>query len=117
MIIDIGHEIDQLEFKIIDEWFSIETTDSNTCIFFAPIKHMCEIIENGNLGFVGLKSIESEVEKPGDFPWIEGIHQRLLAGTTNKARNGVTAIYTNEAVQMIVNTIYDGGEHPIIRDD
>lgn len=62
------------------------------------------------------KSIDSEVEKPGDFPWIEGIHQRLDGGVTNKARNGTTAVYTNDAVQMIVNTIYDGGEHPMIRD-
>jgi hypothetical protein len=117
MIIDIDNKTDELEFKIVDEWFSIETTDSQVCIFFAPIKHMLEIFENGHLGYVGLKNIESEVEKPSDFPWIEGIHQRLLAGTTNNARNGVTAIYTNEAVQMIVNTIYDGGEHPMISDD
>jgi hypothetical protein len=117
MIIDIGHSIDKLEFKIFDQWFSVETTDSNICIFFAPIKHMCEIIENGNLGFVGMNSVESEVEKPGDFPWIEGIHQSLSGGLTNESRNGVTAIYTNEAVQMIVNTIYDGGEHSMIQDD
>jgi hypothetical protein len=116
MIIDIGHKIDQLEFKIVDEWFSIETTDSQICIFFAPIKHMYEIIKNGNLGYVGFESIESEVEKPGDFYWIEGIHQRLDGGLTNESQNGVTAVYTNEAVQMIVNTIYNGGEHPIIRE-
>ncbi len=117
MIIDIGHKTDELEFKIVDEWFSIETTDSQVCIFFAPIKHMLEIFENGHLGNVGFKGIESEVEKPGDFPWIEGIHQSIDGGVTNKVRNGTTVIYTNEAVQMIVNTIYDGGEHPMISDD
>jgi hypothetical protein len=117
MIIDIGHISDQLEFKIFDQWFSIETTHSQVCIFFAPIKHMYEIIENGHLGYVGIDDIEGEVEKPADFPWIEGIHQSLGGGLTNKAHNGVTAIYTNEAVQMIVNTIYDGGEHPRIMDD
>jgi hypothetical protein len=117
MFIDIGHKTDQLEFKIIDQWFSIETTDSQVCIFFAPIKHMYEIIENGHLGYVGIDGIEGDVEKPGDFPWIEGIHQSLGGGLTNKANNGVTAIYTNDAVQMIVNTIYDGGEHPMISDD
>lgn len=117
MLIDIGHKIDELEFKIIDKWFVIETTYTKICIFYAPIKHMHEIFENGHLGYVGLKSIESEVEKPAEFPLIEGVHQYLLAGTTNKARNGDTAIYTNEAVQMIVNTIYDGAEHSMIRDD
>jgi hypothetical protein len=117
MFIDIGHKTDQLEFKIVDQWFSVETTDSQVCIFFAPIKHMYEIIENGHLGYVGIESIESEVKKPGDFPWIAGIHQSLDGGLTNKGYNGITAIYTNEAVQMIVNTIYDGGEHPMIRDD
>jgi hypothetical protein len=117
MIIDIGHKSDQLEFKIFDQWFSIETTDSQVCVFFAPIKHMYEIIENGHLGYVGINNIESEVKKPADFPWIEGIHQSLGGGLTNKAYNGVTAIYTNDAVQMIVNTIDNGGEHPMIRDD
>lgn len=117
MIIDIDNKTDELEFKIVDEWFSIETTDSQVCIFFAPIKHMCEIFENGHLGNVGFKGIESEVEKPGDFPWIEGIHQNIDGGLTNKDLNGTTVTYTNEAVQMIVNTIYDGGEHPMIRDD
>jgi len=117
MIIDIGHETDQLEFKIVGEWFTIETTDSQICIFFAPIKHMGEIFENGNLGFVDIKGIESDVEKPGDFPWIEGVHQSLDGGLTNRDRNGITATYTNQAVQMIVNTVYDVGEHPMIRDD
>jgi hypothetical protein len=78
---------------------------------------MYEIIENGHLGYVGINDIEGEVEKPADFPWIEGIHQSLGGGLTNKAHNGVTAIYTNDAVQMIVNSIYDGGEHLRIRDD
>lgn len=106
-----------MEFKIVDQWFSVETTDSNICIFFAPIKHMRDIIENGNLGFVGINEIESEVEKVGDFPWIEGIHQSLSGGLTNKLLNGVTATYTNEAVQLVVNTIYDYGEHSMIKDD
>jgi hypothetical protein len=117
MVIDIGHISDQLEFKIFDQWFSIETTDSQVCIFFAPIKHMYEMIENGHLGYVGINDIKSEVKKPGDFPWIEGVHQSLGGGPTNKDNNGVTAIYTNDAVQMIVNTIYDGGEHSMIMDD
>ena len=78
---------------------------------------MYEIFEKGHLRYIGYESIESEAEEPGDFPWIDGIYQHLLAGTTNKAGNGDTVIYTNEALQMIVNTIYDCGEHPMIRDD
>jgi hypothetical protein len=117
MVIDIGHKSDQLEFKIFEQWFSVETSNSKVCIFFAPIEHMYEFIENGHLGYVGINGKESEVEEPGDFPWIKGIHQNLCGGSTNNDYNGVTAIYTNDAVQMIINTIYDGGEHPRIRDD
>jgi hypothetical protein len=60
MIIDIWHNIDQLEFKIVDQWFTVETTDSYICILFAPTKHMCEINNNGNLGIVGIKGIIPE---------------------------------------------------------
>jgi hypothetical protein len=41
MIIDIGHSIDQLEFKIFDQWFTVETTDSNVFILLATIEPYC----------------------------------------------------------------------------
>ena len=115
MRIDIDHNLDELEFKIVDQWFAIETSDSKVCIFFAPIKHMLEIMNNGHLGFVGIDGVESEVDMPSDFPWLEGIHLRIDGGLINKEQNGIAAVYTNEAVQMRVNTIYEGGEHPFIR--
>jgi hypothetical protein len=114
MIIDIGEEIDQLILKILGEWFTVETTYSEICLFYAPVKALKDLIEVGHLGNAGINGITRQIEGPGGLDWLEPISEHVDGGLTNKEQNGITATYTNEAIQLIINKVFDGGEHPQI---
>lgn len=117
MIIDLGGRLGELEFKSHGQWFTLESADTGVCVFFAPRKHFLQLVKQGHLGHVGLNGIESEVEKPGGFRWLEGIHQALTSIGTNSNYKGIRAVYTNEAAELSINLIFEGGEHPLIRDE
>ena len=117
MIVDIGHKFDQLSFKIVGEFFSLETTYSQICIFYAPVDKLYELMNNGHLGYVGSGGKEREVTIPNCLGWIEPIHECIGGGLTNEKLNGITATYTNEAVELTINGIYELGEHQQIPDD
>lgn len=116
MVIEIDHPTDQLLFKIVENYFTLETSDSGVCVFFAPTTHLRQLIEAGNLGYVGIDSKESEIDMPGDFKWIEGINQRIGGNLASSDRNGIDVTYTNEVAQLFICSVFEGGEHPIIKD-
>jgi hypothetical protein len=116
MIIDIGHGIDQLSFKIVDDWFSVETTYSEICIFCAPVRALYELIDNGHLGHVGIEGVQKEISAPLGLHWIDPINERIDGGMTNTDGNGITATYTNELIQLSINKVFELAEHPQIYD-
>ena len=116
MIIDIDESTDQLQFKVVDNWFTLETTDYGVCVFFAPTTHFRQLVDEGHLGYVGTHGIEDEIQMPGEFKWLEGIHQKIDGGLTNREFNGIDVTYTNEAAQLVICRVFEGGEHPVIRD-
>jgi hypothetical protein len=116
MTIDIGEPVDQLKLEIVGDWITVETTYSEICLFYAPIKALKALIDVGHLGYVGIHGVEREIEGPAGLNWIEPINEKVGGGMTNKDQNGITATYTNEAIQLIINKVFDGGEHPQIFD-
>lgn len=111
MTIDIGQS-EQLSFKVVGDWFSVETTYSEICLFCAPTRTLRELIENGHLGYAGIHGIQNEIDVPGHLSWLEPINERIDGGLTNKDMYGISATYTNEAIQLTLNSAYDSGEHP-----
>jgi hypothetical protein len=114
MIIDVGHKLEQLSLKVVGDWFSVETTDSEICLFYAPVRSLNELIENGHLGYAGIHGIQNEINFPGTLRWLEPIKEHIDGGLTNEKMNGICASYTNEAIQLRLNSVFDSGEHPQI---
>lgn len=113
MLIQVDGINEQLQFKIHGQWMYVETFYSGLCLFYAPVKALNTIREKGNFGYSVYKDIEKTVDIIEGLPWIKGIVENIPADFVNDEQQLICTTYTNEAIQLVIQRIYDGGEHPV----
>lgn len=113
MLIQVDGIDEQLQLKIHEQWIYVETFYSGLCLFYAPVKALNTIREQGNFGYSGYEDIEKKVGLIEGLPWIKGIVENVSGSFVNDERKSTRVTYTNEAIQLVIQAIYDGGEHPV----
>lgn len=109
MLIQVDGIDEQLQLKIHEQWIYVETFSSGLCLFYAPVKALNTIREQGNFGYSGYEDIEKKVGLIEGLPWIKGIVENVSGSFVNDERKSTRVTYTNEAIQLVIQTIYDGG--------